>query len=330
MAQKNTDKQSKEIKEIKEKNHKLQEENEKLISEKRELLSRLSQVAGVRMTENNPGIADLSDINRPINLGEVFSEIYDNEYTDVFAKIKEREGEEKIKEIHSKMLNTAESCLKFCQERAEVQFGKIVEAVGLSAQKEKEGKDHLPKGVLKHIKELRTSLLEKEQPHLEEDYLNKTKGPGLLDFKDEDVKNFVCRCLSLFWKACIQTPPLCFDFDIKSGTQYDNSVHRKCTVNGSEIDYTVWPVMYLHEKGPVLVKGIVQCKKEKNETKTKASADKPQNLPGRAVKVETDNQQEKKTRTSQGPSPSKPADRVAKKTQDNQASNVKSPNRDQQ
>jgi hypothetical protein len=49
-------------------------------------LFRLSQLAGAKLTEGNPNIADLSDKNRPINLAEKFSELYDNEWTDALEE----------------------------------------------------------------------------------------------------------------------------------------------------------------------------------------------------------------------------------------------------
>jgi hypothetical protein len=42
---------------------------------------------GVRLTDNNPNIADLSDRNRPTKLAERFTELYDNQWTDAFECI---------------------------------------------------------------------------------------------------------------------------------------------------------------------------------------------------------------------------------------------------
>jgi len=36
------------------------------------------------LVADNPNITDLSDKNRPTKLGEVFSELYDNEWTNAF------------------------------------------------------------------------------------------------------------------------------------------------------------------------------------------------------------------------------------------------------
>ena len=44
-------------------------------------------VAGMKMRDNNPGIADLSDPNRPEKLAEQFREIYDNAWTNLLDYI---------------------------------------------------------------------------------------------------------------------------------------------------------------------------------------------------------------------------------------------------
>lgn len=65
--------------------------NEKVIAlqmainlKKNHFFFRLSAIAGSRLKDGNPIIADLSDDNRPLKIAERFSEIYDNEWTDVF------------------------------------------------------------------------------------------------------------------------------------------------------------------------------------------------------------------------------------------------------
>ena len=43
---------------------------------------RLSKLAGNKIPEGNPNIANLGDPNRPTKIAESYSEIYDNEWTD--------------------------------------------------------------------------------------------------------------------------------------------------------------------------------------------------------------------------------------------------------
>jgi hypothetical protein len=43
---------------------------------------RLSAMMGAKLRDNNPAITDLNDPNRPMKIGEQFSGVYENEWTD--------------------------------------------------------------------------------------------------------------------------------------------------------------------------------------------------------------------------------------------------------
>lgn len=47
----------------------------------------MSSVASAQLTDANPSVADLSDVNRPTKIAEKFSELYDNEWTDAFEAL---------------------------------------------------------------------------------------------------------------------------------------------------------------------------------------------------------------------------------------------------
>lgn len=51
---------------------------------------RLSELVSVRLRDNNPNITDLGDKYRPTKLAEMFSELYDNEWTDAFSLMEKR------------------------------------------------------------------------------------------------------------------------------------------------------------------------------------------------------------------------------------------------
>ena len=51
---------------------------------------RVSELAGAKLMDNNPDIADLSDPNRAMKLGEKFSSLYDDEWTDAFQTFTEK------------------------------------------------------------------------------------------------------------------------------------------------------------------------------------------------------------------------------------------------
>ena len=53
-------------------------------------------MAGAKLTYGNPNIADLSDSRRPTKLAEEFSELYDNEWTDAFEALDDRDDKDKV------------------------------------------------------------------------------------------------------------------------------------------------------------------------------------------------------------------------------------------
>ena len=48
-----------------------------------------------RLKDGNPNVVDLSDPNRPNKLGEQFSELYDNQWTDAYGAIEDFFGKTK-------------------------------------------------------------------------------------------------------------------------------------------------------------------------------------------------------------------------------------------
>ncbi|KAH3838980.1 hypothetical protein DPMN_112398 [Dreissena polymorpha] len=57
------------------------------------------------MADNNPAIADLSDFNRPEKLGQRYSELYDNQWTDAFGTLQEDPSFEDETQILDILLN---------------------------------------------------------------------------------------------------------------------------------------------------------------------------------------------------------------------------------
>lgn len=61
---------------------------------------------------------------------------------------------------------------------------------------------------------------------------------------------------------CVKDPPMVLDFNFKRGDLFDNDKLSAFTMSGELVDYLVWPVMYLHENGPVMSKGVAQGRKK--------------------------------------------------------------------
>ena len=61
---------------------------------------------------------------------------------------------------------------------------------------------------------------------------------------------------------CVKDPPVVLDFNFKRGDLFDKDKLSAFTTSGDIVDYLVWPVMYLHENGPVMSKGVAQGRKK--------------------------------------------------------------------
>lgn len=125
----------------------LQTQADYLQNEKDALLLRLSKIAAERLLDNNPAVADLSDPNRPTKLGEFYTELYDNEWTDACEALK-AVGYQEETAIETLRL-TLENVVQFCMNKAELVIKKSSDAVNLLFEEYK-----------------KTDMEEKMPPHL--------------------------------------------------------------------------------------------------------------------------------------------------------------------
>ncbi|XP_053400028.1 uncharacterized protein LOC123557689 isoform X2 [Mercenaria mercenaria] len=93
---------------------KLRKELKEATEAKEQALNRLSELQSNLLKFGNPDITDLSDQNRPSNLGENFRELYDNEWTDAFEFLTEENGETRREDEEA--IDTLYAMLKRCNE----------------------------------------------------------------------------------------------------------------------------------------------------------------------------------------------------------------------
>ncbi|XP_052794205.1 uncharacterized protein LOC128227578 isoform X1 [Mya arenaria] len=100
-----------------------------LKAENEHLRLRLSKIAGDQLTRDNPNITDLTDPNRPLKLGEKYSELYDNEWTDAYESLT-HSGYSEAEAVETLQL-TLKNTFQFCEGKAELILKKTGEAVNL-------------------------------------------------------------------------------------------------------------------------------------------------------------------------------------------------------
>lgn len=367
----------KQVKELQQQNSNSEKKVDALKLEKEALLTRLSEIAGTRLTFNNPGITDLSDEFRPLKLNDMFREMYDDKWTDAmedlssggiqdkaavtlllqivqeaFSLCKDSHllllwlpecqllecvqgsdpSQRKLHALDNKMTEEERTALrgstggstgalkrkhhkyliqdcqkkfipivskliqrriqlctssgdcdvykgdrdKLCEQHEQKgDFGKAIYKKAAnppettaeyhnSPKRQKfttgsnslnisnaEGKENIPDRKAKSARaDFAKPELDGHVTEPNEITLDNDKFSNVLNFARDVVE--VC-----WWMRCTQ-PPVHLDFSIPVDRKFSPELYKAYTKSGQTIDYVVWPVMYLHEHGPMLSKGVAQ------------------------------------------------------------------------
>ncbi|VDI48720.1 Hypothetical predicted protein [Mytilus galloprovincialis] len=227
------------------------------------LNQKLSMVAGRKMKDNNPSIADLSDPNRPERLVEQFREIYDNAWTDVLDHLTEHKDvtdAEAVKEI----VNVLQAIHNQCKDQMNGKKQSIIKIIGYPEDTlerqytgDKEGHDPTVK-IIKDLVQASANRISAEviqeikKCPVVEDILRKGGGKSEI---------FVNKCSLLCLFMVVQDPPVVLDFSCQPGDPFNKDMFTPFTSSGEVVDYLVWPLMYLNQGGAIMSKGIAQGKK---------------------------------------------------------------------
>lgn len=254
------------------------EEIERLRRQLQEEKSRLSKVCGEKMSADNPDLADLSDPYRPTRLAESFTQLYDDQWTQAFEDLQRtRTIEKDVIETLAKILQAADA---FCEEAASQQMQKMVlqyqlvvdELIRPKFEKEEypdpvtskttyELNNHEEKIVRDHVRQLRKALARTSVRGLTQIfaqcYLSKLIESTIKPC--DGINAFVKRTIELVWMMKTQDTPMVLTW-AKPHDIFDRNQFGQYTRKGKYIDYAVWPGVLLHNEGPLMSKGIVQCK----------------------------------------------------------------------
>lgn len=239
--------------------NKLEETNQEL----EETKLRLSELMGHKLSDKNPNIADLSDQNRPTKLGEMFSALYDDEYTDAFEEI----GTGNDKYTCKRLLDLLMDAKSFCDDKAEEQLRALKrECLGKSMMSTSTDTSLLDYS-LKEMKEIRKKNAKRALEGIYEKFVSHmtyTRYSTIFTEKHRYAKTiaFAKKCVELCWLMAVQDPPLVFGPLPQRRDKFNADLFREFTKSGETIDFPVWPVLHLYENGPVLSKGVVEPIKE--------------------------------------------------------------------
>ncbi|XP_063413645.1 uncharacterized protein LOC134696028 isoform X2 [Mytilus trossulus] len=213
-------------------------------SEKDDLQTRLSSIAGEKLTKGNPSITDLGDPNRPMRIGEKYGELYDNEWTDAldnvdsiencFPGLKKADQEEiVIHHMYRLLMDEELSTLPGCKE---VQIYRRQNSEGFA--------NYLVKSQITC-----KNVLENW------DYGHKSE----IVLQELITTPFFHKCVHLCWCMAIQDPLMYLAEHLPPDTKFDKNEYKEFVKSGDKVKFMVWPALYLHKDGPLLHKGVVQA-----------------------------------------------------------------------
>ncbi|VDI68012.1 Hypothetical predicted protein [Mytilus galloprovincialis] len=257
-----------------------QEKNEKIAAmrkEKEELQTRLSSIAGDKLTKGNPAITDLGDPNRPMKIGEKYGELYDNEWTDAMECIDEvmeyyptmikKEVEEiVIRHLYRLLMCCYRQCVYLSKEQL-TNIGKTISTV-LYLDRESNDDDQTACPCYKEIALTRRLNAHKTVKYfLDNQILDEKMVLHEWEYEHRNEKlitsllktSFFKQCLHLCWFIAIQDPMMHLDEDVHEGTGFDKNIYKEFVQSGNTVRYIVWPALFLHKNGPLLYKGVVQA-----------------------------------------------------------------------
>ncbi|XP_076071634.1 uncharacterized protein LOC143043021 [Mytilus galloprovincialis] len=246
-----------------------------LRKEKDELQTRLSSVAGEKLTKGNPAITDLGDPNRPMKIGEKYGELYDNEWTDAMENIKTVKqyyhglNNSEIEEI---LIHHLHRLLKCCYDECLARADQQIQSIG-KAFAETMCMNITPDEDIVNLpvcKEASAFRKERSKEFAKVLYQNKSLCKNATDdwkykFKNVDVmqllmtSEFYEKCVHLCWSMVIQDPKMYLDEDLLPDTPFDKNTYKEFVRSGDRVAYVVWPALFLHKDGPLLFKGVVQA-----------------------------------------------------------------------
>ena len=225
-------------------------EIEDLRKSKDDALSRLSAMMGAKLRDNNPAITDLNDPNRPMKIGEQFSGVYENEWTDAFLNLNDMKSDDGAcineEEAIAILLNILREVNKKSIDESDRQLlGLLQSDQGLPQEVTKSTKDAHKANAVKHIPVIYKEIMC-------EDSQCKT----VLKYTSH-CQSYIEKCLKVCYFAAVQDPPMYLDFEPGEDT-YDRQVYKEYTQTGTKVKFLVWPALFLHKGGALISKGVLQ------------------------------------------------------------------------
>ncbi|XP_033742394.1 golgin IMH1-like isoform X4 [Pecten maximus] len=237
------------------------------MKEKYNLLTRLSVMAGARLTDDNPAILDLSDPFRPTKLAEMFSGLYDDEWTNAYETLINQFSLEETEAIQQ-LLSVVMRSFTFCDVTAWSQMTDLHRVLFMLHQSEsspaklEEKTQLLSAEDRKQIRDIRKWCAPQAADTVVQLFINGDTDTKWTKQQVDACEPYINKCVTLSWLMNVQSPPVHMANEVESGDPFDGNKHKHYTNTGTVVDFVVWPTLHLTKQGAVLSKGVVQTRRQ--------------------------------------------------------------------
>lgn len=223
-------------------------------SERNEFMNKLGMSSRLWLHENQEYI-EFSDETHPSNMAERYQQLYENEWMDAFTEQTVAHGIEEQQAIQM-LLNILTIVFQHCQKLASSQLEnveKIIRDFNTTAES-LEGKEFI--SYLKAQRRMKYSY-NVESIKMTLDSQLQTFLPAVEP--KFATKSYITAVIDFCWLVNLQDPPCTISWDLRTGEPFQTDKYRVYKHSGKQVDYIVWPVMYSHQGGVVLLKGVAQA-----------------------------------------------------------------------
>ncbi|XP_069129596.1 uncharacterized protein [Argopecten irradians] len=237
------------------------------MKEKYNLLTRLSVMAGTRLTDGNPAVLDISDPYRPTKLAEMFAQLYDDEWTNAYETLMNQFSLDETEAIQQ-LLSVVLGSYTFCDSTAHCQMKDVHKVLFMLHQSETsqarldEKIQLLSAEDRKQIRDIRKWCAPQAADSVVQLFLGGDTDPKWTKQQVDACEPYITKCVTLSWLMNVQNPPVFMANDVESGDPFDVNKHKHYTNTGTVVDFVVWPTLHISKQGAILSKGVVQTRRQ--------------------------------------------------------------------
>ncbi|XP_052078862.1 uncharacterized protein LOC127716654 isoform X1 [Mytilus californianus] len=235
-----------------------------------ELSSRLSGITSQQIADGEI-FTEIGDQNKPRRLGQRFSEVFEDTWSNAYEVLKpkkpESKKEDEKEEMDEKTIDILQNVVKviyeFCKKTADNQVNKLMmgmvppifDPMNTKKEPKTEDKETITK-TEQMAQDYRKAVAPATIPILKQNILlQELQGKVLPDISiGKELKEYVDNCVNLIWYMCIQQPPMEIVWG-KRGDKFNKEMFRFSGKKGTKFRLTVWPAVLYHKEGALAAPG---------------------------------------------------------------------------